>query len=494
MSARSSLDLKTDNTNIKAEPDQLIDFDSTAVEESPNMSNSIEPETIEKETTPAKTTQVQKEDDFDEFPVPDDNEFPVPDDNEFPVPDDNDFPAPDDDEFDDFGSFDNEATNNDDDDDFGDFNDFEEATESADLGTIEPEEPEPMPKTPTEAELYVDILEHNRDEMNQFIESYLQRMWEKEGLESCLKEEEQLVSSPIEKPENPRDILNTPCSRDLWTKLSRDTVFYNPVTGAVGQFQWTRSETNKSYLNALGVTFNYEEKSPMSVHSPTSSPTSANATKKRQSNIVDGKRLNNGSTSSLPSPTEGSHTHLRSASATAGGLRVVTSKMDETAKEAKKEADQEMELDIDIARAYCELTEETIRVFPDVKLNAMVIELSRLQRQAADYLDNLLDQREQLKMDAETYNDLISCIVGHAQRLHVQNKDGSPAMVSKKKKSNSTFSNIMRRKTTTSSTQSASMGGGVVGVKQAQQQAPVPKRTMSSAAQIVTTSESRRSM
>lgn len=93
------------------------------------------------------------------------------------------------------------------------------------------------------------------------------------------------------------------------------------------------------------------------MHSPLSSPTSTNITKKRQSNIVDGKRLNNGSTSSLPSPTEGSHTHLRSASATAGGLRVVTSKMDETAKEAKKEADQEMELDIDIARAYCELTE-----------------------------------------------------------------------------------------------------------------------------------------
>lgn len=48
-------------------------------------------------------------------------------------------------------------------------------------------------------------------------------------------------------------------SRDLWIKLSRDTVFYNPVTGAVGQFQWTRSETNKAYLNALGVTFSAEE-------------------------------------------------------------------------------------------------------------------------------------------------------------------------------------------------------------------------------------------
>jgi hypothetical protein len=121
----------------------------------------------------------------------------------------------------------------------------------------------------------------------------------------------------------------------------------------------------------------------------------------------------------------------------------------------------------------------------------MVIELSRLQRQAADYLDNLLDQREQLKMDAETYNDLISCIVGHAQRLHVQSKDASPAMVSKKKKTNGTFSNIMRRKTTANGTQSASMGGGVVGVKQA---APAPKRTMSTASQPLTTSEGRRSM
>lgn len=284
-------------------------------------------------------------------------------------------------------------------------------------------------------------------------------------------------------------------------------MFYNPVTGSVGQFQWTRSETNKAYLNALGVTFNVEEKSPTAVHSPTTghSATVPATTKKRQTTMVDGKR------STAPSSPDAVQTqHTRSASAT-GGLRVVTAKMDDSAKEAKKEAEQEMELDIDIARAYCELTEgndgpiavarvyvlipvlETIRVFPDVKLNAMVIELSRLQRQAADYLDNLLDQREQLKMDAETYNDLISCIVGHAQRLHVQTKDASPAMVSKKKKANGTFSNLMRRKTTASNPQqSVSMGGGVVGVKQ---QAPTPKRTVSSAAHVPTMNDtSRRSM
>jgi hypothetical protein len=137
-----------------------------------------------------------------------------------------------------------------------------------------------------------------------------------------------------------------------------------------------------------------------------------------------------------------------------------------------------------------QITIETIRVFPDVKLNAMVIELSRLQRQAVEYLENLLDQKEQLKMDAETYNDLISCIVGHAQRLHVQSKDASPAMVTKTKKKSS-LSNMMRRKTTISNTQqSVSMGGGVVGVKQA---GPTPKRTVSSA-HVHTVTETRRSM
>ncbi|KAI8372152.1 hypothetical protein BD560DRAFT_103438 [Blakeslea trispora] len=247
------------------------------------------------------------------------------------------------------------------------------------------------------------------------------------------------------------------------------------MTGAIGQFQWIRSETNKAYLHALGVTLNYDDKSKASPKKPLSQST-------------DIKRVSSPSSmiSSAPAsphlPSRPMSASPSGASQSTSGLRVMADKMDEGTREAKKEADQEMELDIDIARAYCELTEgnkqnekrekenlmsivETIRIFPDVKLNAMVIELSRLQRQAADYLDHLLDQREQLKMDAETYNDLISCIVGHAQRLHVNNKDASPAMVSKKKKANSGFTNIMRRKTTTTNVQSASMSGGVVGMK-----------------------------
>ncbi|KAI9482934.1 MAG: hypothetical protein EXX96DRAFT_556194 [Benjaminiella poitrasii] len=390
-----------------------------------------------------------------------------------------------DDDFNNFDEFNDEFIDANDD-EFGDFDDFEGNNEFQE-DFEEMEEQPPMVeeeaheelKTPSEAAIYADLLENNPSEMCQFVDHYLERIWGKET-----SDQSSITFSPID---HETDILNTACSRDLWDKLSRDTVFYNSVTGAAGQFQWTRSETNKAYLNALGVTLSYEDRSPVNAQ-PMSSPNSASRSpKKRISNIVDGQRM-------MTVEPDTVQTHTRSASAT-NGLKVITAKIDENT----KEAEQEMELDIDIARAYCELTEETIRVFPNVKLNAMVTELTRLQKQAADYLDNLLDQKEQLKMDAETYNDLISCIVGHAQRLHVQNKDASPAMVSKKKKSSGTFSNMMRRKPTINSQQSVSMGGGVVGVKQQQQQqpqpqGPAPKRTVSSAAHSVSTTDNRRSL
>ncbi|CAO3640284.1 unnamed protein product [Mucor fragilis] len=470
-------------------------------EETTPSNNELHVEEASTQETPVKQDEnVQAAKAEDEFPVPElkDEHATANNASDFAMDDAEEPSQSNDPDFDEFGEFDDEfvdAADNDDD-DFGDFDDFEQAEESMEP-MAEEEKEEDEAKTPTEAELYVDVLENRPDDICQFIDGYLNRLWgeasdnNKSIDEQQPQEEAEIVSSPLEQDEHVTAILQTPCSRDLWSKLSRDTVFYNPVTGSVGQFQWTRSETNKAYLNALGVTFNFEEKSPTAMHSPTGhSAASHTTTKKRQTTMVDGKRST--TPGSAPSSPDAVQTHTRSASAT-GGLRVVTAKMDEGAKEAKKEAEQELELDIDIARAYCELTEETIRVFPDVKLNAMVIELGRLHRQAADYLDNLLDQREQLKMDAETYNDLISCIVGHAQRLHVQTKDASPAMVSKKKKANGTFSNLMRRKTTASNAQqSVSMGGGVVGVKQ---QAPTPKRTMSSAAHVPTMNDtSRRSM
>ncbi|CEG64931.1 hypothetical protein RMATCC62417_01822 [Rhizopus microsporus] len=401
-------------------------------------------------------------------------------------------------DFDDDNEFDNGFVNADDnDDEFGDFDDFEPATDFSqepqsenDIQQAE-EIDDNQPTTPTEATIYTEVLENSPEKIETFIEDYLKRLWINPTY--C----QDIISSPVQEEEaiDDKSILNTTCSRELWDKLSQDTIFHNSVTGAVGQFQWTRSETNKAYLNALGVTFSTNEKP-----SPRVRTISPHLAKKQQFNYIDGKTAETISSDSTTSPStspDTSQIHPKSSSATAG-LSIITTKIEESEKETKKEVDQDLdlELDIDIARAYCELTEETIRVFPDVKLNAMVAELTRLQKQAAEYLEHLLDQKEQLLMDAETYNDLISCIVGHAQRLREQNpnKDASPAMVSKKKKSsNSSFSNIMRRKTTSHATQSVSMGGGVVGVQQPQQTS-LSKKPAPPASKLAPTAESRRSM
>ncbi|KAI8141683.1 hypothetical protein BJV82DRAFT_172699 [Fennellomyces sp. T-0311] len=279
-----------------------------------------------------------------------------------------------------------------------------------------------------------------------------------------------MVSSPTPIENTPSGgLLCTQCSYDLWDKLSRDSVFYNPITGAIGQFQWTRSESNRAYLNALGVTINYEEKL-----SPGGSPHSPMGGNKRpQSNYLDTKSSPRSAAAvgASGSPAErriNQNQHTRSASLSGVGISTANNRRSDGETEKKPQVEEEPELDIDIAKAYCELTEETIRIFPDEKLKSMVVELTRLQRQASEYLGYLLDQREQLMMDAETYNDLISCIVGHAQRLREQNvgKDASPAMVSKKKKGGGL--NMLRRKQNSANQAafSASMGGGVVGVKQ----------------------------
>ncbi|KAI9315481.1 hypothetical protein BX666DRAFT_2047547 [Dichotomocladium elegans] len=375
------------------------------------------------------------------------------------------------DEDDEFGEFGNDDDAHDD--DFGEFDEFHSTTDFDlhnddddfdDFTTFEDQE-EPPSKPATEAEEYVKVLDSAQTpkDVACHLEHVLSRIWSEPTIDDA-----RIVRSPSP-IESANKILCTPCSEDLWEKLSRDSVFYNPITGSIGQFQWTRSETNRAYLNALGVIINYEEKSlPRSTGSPMMS------SKRPQSNYLEGNKSPLSGAEKYISPS-----HVRSASLSgvnvkapaidsafpAGAAADMTDRRhsDDDIDSAKRApAEEEPQLDIDIARAYCELTEETIRIFPDEKLKSMVVELSRLQRQASEYLSYLLDQREQLMMDAETYNDLISCIVGHAQRLREQNvgKDASPAMVSKKKKTGGSL-NMLRRKQN-----SASLGGGVVGVKQ----------------------------
>ncbi|KAG0180420.1 hypothetical protein DFQ29_000713 [Apophysomyces sp. BC1021] len=144
---------------------------------------------------------------------------------------------------DEFGDFDDDFQDAENDDGFGDFDDFE-PTEQPDIS---------LPATPTQADEFIKVLEAASapDEIADYVHGFLENMWP----------QDQLTTPELLDSDGTTDIICTECSHGLWDKLSCDSVFYNPMTGAIGQFQWTQSETNRAYLNALGVTINYDDAS-----------------------------------------------------------------------------------------------------------------------------------------------------------------------------------------------------------------------------------------
>ncbi|KAH8550670.1 hypothetical protein BGW37DRAFT_529656 [Umbelopsis sp. PMI_123] len=378
-------------------------------------------------------------------------------------------------DFGEFGDFDAPGDVPDVDDEFGDFGDFDEAQEVG--NTAEPE--------PT-VDVHIDGIEdylqslQSRDMNNvaDFLDKFFDKTLPNSAPEDNSNSPEPVSSiqnslDPIKSPsessirEGSNAFLSTETSMDLWDKLSTDSVFYNPITGAVGQFQWTRSEINKVYLRSLGVTINVDDALRQSSSSLPSSPYMETIRSPNGRSSQGGFLDMQTSPPRLDRKRSPKH-HQHSKANSLSGINLPVREIN--AVEPKKQ-EPEPELDIDIARAYCELTEDTVRVFPAVKLTSIITDLTRLHRQASDYLQYLLDQREQLIMDSETYNDLISCIVGHAQRLREQSpKDASPAMVQKKKQGSLSLGGIgLKRKSQQASSGqaafSASMGGGVVGIK-----------------------------
>ncbi|CAG8570099.1 13658_t:CDS:2, partial [Acaulospora colombiana] len=75
------------------------------------------------------------------------------------------------------------------------------------------------------------------------------------------------------------------------------------------------------------------------------------------------------------------------------------------------------QLDVDLVKSLCSISEETLQTFTDSQILDLKTNLLALSRQASDTLTYWLDQREQTTMDSETYNQMIECLVGHAQKI-----------------------------------------------------------------------------
>lgn len=60
---------------------------------------------------------------------------------------------------------------------------------------------------------------------------------------------------------------------------------------------------------------------------------------------------------------------------------------------------------------------DNLQGFSADEMNDIVVQLMELTRQASDELTYWLDQREQMAMDSERYNEMIASLVGRAAQL-----------------------------------------------------------------------------
>ncbi|KAF9585943.1 hypothetical protein BGW38_010849 [Lunasporangiospora selenospora] len=87
-------------------------------------------------------------------------------------------------------------------------------------------------------------------------------------------------------------------------------------------------------------------------------------------------------------------------------------------------------LDVEATRTYCQFTKENLGGYSGDEMKEIITRLTELTKQASDELTYWLDQREQLMMDSERYNEMIASLVGRAAQL----KDAESKLATKSKR------------------------------------------------------------
>ncbi|KAK3811760.1 MAG: hypothetical protein J3Q66DRAFT_348378 [Benniella sp.] len=280
---------------------------------------------------------------------------------------------------DDFGGFNDFSGGNNTFQDTGDFGDFEGTTDSDAFGAPEPAPVEPQPQPPVQVEEAPpvepapDFNPVNSRQVETYVLEKLAALYpidDQAGDQTCPN----LLNLGLEEV----DVASILSDQQLWISLCEQSfqggnhTVQSPLSksapSVAPQFQWKYSDLRKEYYASLGLTIAAEQITP--------------------------------TPSSIPS----SFTNSRSK---------VTSSMivnAETIPERKP-------LDVDATRAYCQFTRENLGGYSGDELKDIVARLTDLTRQVFDELTYWLDQREQMIMDSERYNDKIRSLVNEAGRL-----------------------------------------------------------------------------
>ncbi|KAF9949465.1 hypothetical protein BGZ72_008763 [Mortierella alpina] len=297
-------------------------------------------------------------------------------------------------EDDDFGDFnDFAAAGGDDFQDSGDFGDFAEGdtVEGDDpFGAQEPraaaETPAPVPQppveTPVEVEIAPDFSAVNSRQVENYVLERLSELYPLDGSLTGSSGDETLVGSPqLLNPDlDSMDTASILSDQVLWTSLCETSFLGGHNTAedeqsnsasSAPQFQWKHSVLRKEYYASLGLVIAKEQASVAhtSISNSVLSPTS--------------------SRSKVSSP-----------------MVVAT----ETMAERKP-------LDLEATRAYCQFTKENLGGYSGDEMKDIIARLTELTQHASEELTHWLDQREQMIMDSERYNEMIASLVGRAAKL-----------------------------------------------------------------------------
>ncbi|KAI8808182.1 hypothetical protein BJ742DRAFT_809973 [Cladochytrium replicatum] len=199
-------------------------------------------------------------------------------------------------------------------------------------------------------------------------------------------------------------ILPNPCFKgqvwyELWNHLASETDFATDQT-TIAKFRWKKSVIRKIFLDALDVPV-LDEVIIIKSFSLIERLISAS---QPSAGVTD-------NTSAINTQHASSFATVKTTAAGANGAVGINA----TALSKEDPWDVEMQT----ARAFCEITEDELRQKSADELQTLIRELGNYTTRMQEHANYWLDAKEQLVMDAEMHNKMIASLVNYAQQLQV---------------------------------------------------------------------------
>ncbi|KAJ7228481.1 hypothetical protein GGX14DRAFT_384937 [Mycena pura] len=283
------------------------------------------------------------------------------------------------DDFDDFGSpTETTKTAAEDDEDFGDFGDFGDAEENPPYSAFG--EPEVFGGVPVAGPSFQTTWEPlkldpipDRVDLREHVDGLLAPIWSNADV---------LTKEGIREVEGISQILMNPESRELYTML-----FKSPPTKAPN---WTRSRIRRQHLIALGIPVNLDEVLPPQANGHSMPPIQVTT---RPMSAPPGPRKN----------------------AVVGGLAPRPGTPQPGGR--TEQFGPRPEIDNAKIEQLLALEPETLSIQPLSTLEGYLAALRAQTASTSTLLSHLLQTRDSLQQDSETYNKLIAELVGEAQKI-----------------------------------------------------------------------------